>query len=584
MNIYLKWADQNFSNQAEIPIFDLKITQEENTFAKADLTLEAGVSLPPATTEGLIRGENQDLFFKGRLVGAPVHIGGDFAGIQLIAFPADFKEKIRALQQDGRIPPFWDPLWIPPEKYENFEEIQDRRPASLYCDRKTGDLSLSDWFEGRQSLRFAENFFADSLKFKLIRAPLQSCTVTVQASWIQEETGVTNLAPAIRKAFPRAKVNTFTKNALLKNWPVSGKKLGRSGYWIVKSKLKPVTPSPLYPAYSQAIPLREEGEDSKPYRVKRHWFKPTLWVGWRVRQRRKETLSLTLHHAFQPLFPGEGPHKTVTFRLQNINPGSHSYAWQPNIFYRRGTKAYTKQGLYTCLAAHTSSLEFKKDHQLWAFKKPFHTPLGHPARASFFLTERGYKAAEHAMEIAKVELAQSARCFEVSFEAPWEHLKEVTTDTSLTLSDPRLPGGKVTGKVTAYTLHAKGETGERIGHVTFLCAVGKGNNTPQEGPATPQYGAEDYGEKDYQVYENSVCQTPSGLSYFRYDGQQPPPSLSMGRWIRSVELMHGPQAQEADIQQCTHQSPAHLQKTLSQKPTHLRLVLKDLRTKETLDV
>ncbi|OJW50573.1 MAG: hypothetical protein BGO67_05725 [Alphaproteobacteria bacterium 41-28] len=518
MNIYLTWLPVFLAEKDNLSIFDLEISQEENCFSKARLVIDALSFLPQPGTEGVIREQDGEILFQGSLVGSPIKMEGDFAEIELIARPNDFLEKSAALQKESRTPPYWDELWVSPEHQDDFQQVQDVRAASLYCDRRTGELSHSNWFEGEQVLSLHQDFFLDSLRVKGVGAPLKACTVKVHAHWVQSESGVSNLSSSIRRAFPHFKVSTYTQNSLLKKWPQRGKRIGKSGVWVIKSELKPTFPtSPLYQRFSPSLPLAEKGDQPKPYCLERHWFKPTLIVGWQVQQRRKETLSLTLLHNFQPLFPGETEQKTLEFTLQNINPDAGAYAWRPETYYRSGAKVSSKNGIYRCKTAHTSGLSFEENREFWHFKKVFHTPLGDPARSSFFLTKRGYQAAEHAMERAKVALAKSARCLEVSFEGPWESFKAVTTDTSITLSDPRLPGGEITGKVVKYALIAKGETGERFGCVTLLCALGTGKTERLDLTPIPHYAMDGYCENLYQAHENAVCQTVSGLSYFRYD-------------------------------------------------------------------
>lgn len=584
MNIYLKWNEYKNSNNIIIDLFDLGICQVENHFAKARLVIDALSPLPQSGTEGIIVQENQQVLFKGLLVGSLVKIDGAFGEIELIAKPLDFSNKVSALQKANRIPPYWDGLWVPSEKHNNFQEIQDVRTASLFCDPRTGELSMSDWFDGRKTIALHQKFFPSSLHIKLLKQPLQACTINVHAHWVQRNRGISNLGPQIRKTFPYRKMSTYTEKAIVEKWPEPRKRLGRSGLWILKSKLKPVTPSSnRYPTYSPPLPMGEEGGPLKTYRAKRYWFKPILWVRWQVNQKRRETLSLTLQHHVQPLFPGEGEHKTMEYTLQNINPDPDCYGWEPEHFYHKDTKVAHQNGIYKCKSDHSSSLSFEEDKELWIFKKLFHTPLGNPARSSFFLTDRGYQAAEHAMERAKVKLAKSARCLEVSFEGPWEELKEVTTDCSIILTDPRLPGGEVKGKVVKYALIAKGETGERFVQVTLLCAPGTGKEAVVEAQPTPVYSAEDYGEGAYQVHENQVCQTPSGLFYFRYDEQTPSESHHYGPLLRGIQLTNGPAEQETEMLKHAYKSPAALKKTLSDNPTGLRLFFRDLRTKERLD-
>jgi hypothetical protein len=584
MNIYLTWLTVFLNEKDNLSIFDLEISQEENCFSKARLIIDALSSLPQPGTEGVIREEDGEILFQGSLVGSPTKMEGDFTEIELIAKPNDFLEKNAALQKESRKLPYWDELWVRAEHHNDFQEVQDVRHASLYCDRRTGELSHSDWFEGKQTLSLSQDFFPASLQVKGVRAPLKACTVKVHAHWVQSDSGVSNLNSPIRRAFPHFKVCTYTQNSLLKKWPQSGKRLGKSGIWVIKSELKPMFPtSPLYPRFSPPIPLTEAGDQPKPHRFERHWFKPTLIVGWQLQQRRKETLSLTLLHDFQPHFPGEAAQKPLEFTLQNINPDPGAYAWRPETYYRQGAKVSYKNGVFRCKAAHTSGLSFEEDRNFWHLKKVFHTPLGDPARSSFFLTERGYQAAEHAMERAKVALAKSARCLEVSFEGPWESFKEVTTDTSVTLSDPRLPGGEVTGKVVKYALIAKGETGERFGRVTLLCALGTGKRERLDLKPIPHYALDGYCEDLYQVHENTICQTPSGLTYFRYDDCAPQEEFKRGPLLRGIELTNGPDEQEAEMGRHAYTSPFVVKKALSQRPTRLRLFFKDLRTKERLD-
>ncbi len=319
MDVYLIWNQKITINKESISIFDLEISQEEGKFSKARLVVASDMPLPPTDTEALIQGENQEVFFKGLLVGAPLKREGYFSEIEFIARPSDFLEKLNVLQKESRVPPYWDALWLRPEKRKDDQEIQGVRTASLYCDRRTGELSWSDWFEGRKVVDLSQHIFQDSLSVNLVRNPLKSCTVNVSAHWVQSEEGITDLAPAIRRSFPHHKMSTYTQKALTEKWPEPGKRLGRSGLWVVRSELKPMFPvSRLYPRYSSSLLLEGEEKRRKAYRLERHWFKPTFWVGWRYQQKRKETLSLTLSHDFQSIMPGDGEHKVLDFTLQNM--------------------------------------------------------------------------------------------------------------------------------------------------------------------------------------------------------------------------------------------------------------------------
>ena len=174
MNIYLKWSGDYLLSMPPLSLFNLEISQKENCFARVRLVIDALAVLPQTGTEGLITLENNDILFKGLLVGNLVKIDGCFGEIELIGKPIDFFDKNKALQKENRSAPYWDGLWIPPEKINDFEEIQDVRTASLFCHPRTGELSLSDWFEGRKIFAIHQKFSYQSLQVTLRKPPLQA--------------------------------------------------------------------------------------------------------------------------------------------------------------------------------------------------------------------------------------------------------------------------------------------------------------------------------------------------------------------------------------------------------------------------
>lgn len=571
MTLILNWT----TSTNTLDPFDIEISQEEGEFAKAKIIIEARAPLPKIGTEGTLHHDNE-LLFKGILESVPHKLVGHFTEIVLMARPHDFLKQLHEIQKELKVHPFWDPLYIRPEKRNHVEERQDVKPTSLYCDRRTGKLSLSKWSSGAQSIDIKGNFFEDSLQVKTIGKPLKACSVQVHASWVQRQSNVANLSPAIRRAFPHSKVNTYTKESLQNKWPETGKRIGRSGIWVLKSKLRPVNPpSSLYPKYSPQLSLEDTKGIMKTHRIRRHWFKPTLWVCWQAHQKRKETITFTLNHES---YPETGDLKHLEFKLQNINPDPKAYPWQPATGYRKGEKICHGNSLYRCHTAHTSSMTF--DEKNWTYKKTFHTPLGSPARASFFLTDRGYQAFEHALERAHTELRKSRRTLEVSFEASWEELKSITTDSSVKLKDPRLPEGEIKGEVVKYMLFAKGETGELFGRVTLLCLQDRAPIQRQVPTTKPVFVLRSYCEDNYQVQDNHLTQTPTGIQYYRYDDQSPP-AFAQGNVVTGLELLNGPLEQEADMR--THKTSSSLKKAMARKSTRIRLHFTDLRTKDCIE-
>ncbi len=577
MNINLKWKSGDGYVMSHIPIFYLKIQEKENHFAEATLTIDALTVLPSEGTEGVLEKEDGSRLFKGQLKGSPTKVDSYFADIVLIAIPVDFKDKNEVLQKQSRIAPYWNELWINPQKRTDYEENQSVQLASLYCDRITGDLSWSDWFHGKHHLHLDQHFFQDSLFLKTHETPLKKCTVNVTAHWIQSDTGIDDLSPAIRRAFPHYKMSTYTERSLSAKWPQRGQRIGRSGIWVLKSDLKPV------PATTKFSPPLSLEKEEKTYRVIRHWFKPSLWVRWHYQQKRTEVLSVTLEHHNKSLIPNVNNHKILNYTLQNINPDPHVYSWQPELYYSNGSKVIHENKMYGCHTPHTSDLSFEKDERFWNLKRTFHTPLGHPARASFFLTDQGYLATEHALEIAKKELAKTARCLEVYLEGRWDELESVTTDMTISLSDSRLPEGKFIGKVVKHMLIAEGETGKRWAQLTLLSPSGYLPLMRREENPIPSHISASYCESDYQVFENAISTTPSGIQYFRYDDQCPPNTFQRSSILHRIELKNGPLEQEEQLVSQTYESAKQIDKALRNHATRIRLYFKDLRTRERLE-
>ena len=218
-----------FKNHKSIPLFDVEISQEEGSFARAKMLIAAGTPLPPTGTEAIIQGKTT--LFRGSLIELPVKVDGNFAEIECIAIPVSLHEDVQRIQNESRISPYWDMLYVSDLTSET--EIQDAHTSSLYYDRRGGVLTRSDWFEGRHTLDISHDFFKDSLVLRIVRSPLLSCTLNIHAYWVQQEEGVENLSSSIRFSFPRGKVSTYTKNAIVEKWPHIGKRVGKSGVWVL---------------------------------------------------------------------------------------------------------------------------------------------------------------------------------------------------------------------------------------------------------------------------------------------------------------------------------------------------------------
>ena len=127
-------------------------------------------------------------------------------------------------------------------------------------------------------------------------------------------------------------------------------------------------------------------------------------------------------------------------------------------------------------------------------------PIGDLSRRSYFPTDRGLWSLEYLIAVARARLRLRSRAISIGFDCKFERAVNLSCRKNVQLFEPRLPGGSVTGKVTAYQLSFHGDTKEIIGHVIIGCAVGY-NNIVHESTGTPVYVDEGYVDTGYQFYE-----------------------------------------------------------------------------------
>ena len=64
------------------------------------------------------------LFF-GRLVGIPTNILQEVVTLQFVAKPIDFLSQKQALAETLKVRPYWDPVFIDPDKRDDVETIME---------------------------------------------------------------------------------------------------------------------------------------------------------------------------------------------------------------------------------------------------------------------------------------------------------------------------------------------------------------------------------------------------------------------------------------------------------------------------
>lgn len=568
----------------DLYVFNLSITQKEDEVARAEIKTandEKKLQILEKFKKFFISWENEgqiELVFTGIFAGLNKRAEGHFCVFELFAASADLTEKIENYLERQKVHPYWDPLFVPPEKRGKSLEVQDTQLSSLYVDRRTWALSRSGFFEGSESLDLKGNFIRDSLVIKKVQEPLSAVNVRLKAEWVQDESGAVNIARAIERKFPGFQINSFSSIAIEANWPKSGQKLGKSGYEVIHSRFDKVWEKRTY-----SPPLSVSNSDQRHY-VPRHWYKSRLYLRWQYRQKRKESLVFTLKHDLLQGVSLVGSVKDISVCLENINPDPHGHRWIPQAYYKAGMMITIGAYTYVAREDHKSTLSFEEDRGFWNLVSESELSGPKKERETFFLTPRGQKAYEHALTLAQYHLARSARSHEITVTGAWEDLVSVTTDHSLALEDPRIPGGRVKGKVVFYKIYAEGESGFRAVDVTIAPALGidTGRSVAPEVYA-PEYALDGYVEGG--VFEESgTLRNSCGVQYYCYQNQRPQQSIDCHRlqtlgMVRRIKVKNGPAQQFRALKN----SDGLFREVLKSMPTQVQVDLYDLRTRPCFD-
>lgn len=556
MKFYYAWGregetyDEGIHCREDEKIISFSMDQKEGEFAylRVQIPVDHQWSLI-GKTWGFFScdmGCGPELLFQGRLLGMPTSFDGEWMTLELEGRPFDQCSKIKALVKTLQVAPYWDPLFVGKDDLDDPVEVLDGRQILYYWNPKTHEVTLSDLFEGRETKNL-NNAFYDSLKIRVGEAPYSACEVTVTARWVQRYEGQVNASPYLERAFAEGLPNTFTGADLKLKWWLKGEHMGRSGYAVDWSELEEINPNGAY--YSGWSPPL--GDPNNPKFLKRHWFFPNLRLGWKYQQRRKETARFTLQNDLKSGIEG-GEVKHLNLNLQNIcHDGEHGF-WQKNHLFTVGYRVLHEGCVYSCIESHTSEHYFEDAY--WQQVEGDVFVPSQETQSTFFLTERGKEALNHALEVAKSYLAGSLRSVEISVQAPFEELMDISLEHSVVLEDSRLPGGRVQGKVIRIQLIGKGEGGRFYGEITLGCSVGNGSQ----------------GEVKFQNFDH-LGPTKGILR---------PEELRSSDLIQSVKIINPPGEQlEHLMAQGEDVSDEHLR----EKTTDVLIELRDIRTSVTLD-
>jgi hypothetical protein len=607
MIYYFAWLKEKEPFSPEIhcrhdeEIFYLEIHHKSGGFPLADVVIspskKGGGYEAPYALLSWDWGQGPQVGFYGRLLTMPLAIEGEYVRLQFTAEPEDSQAQLSQLHEQLKDTPHWDPLFVPQSAQGDPRESLESRSALYEWSRTSGQVTLSSLFQGAHSIDLGENFKPDSLKIRLTQVPLSSVKVTLKAEWIQHAFGQEDIAPLIASHFPHGQMSTLTPEHFKMSWPGAGVSLGRSGYGVMRSQLVEKFPSgsldlPQGEACQTPPFWHEEGEKGKPSqsRLPRAWFSGVLQVGWLYRQKRREVVTFTLFQKTQPLGPFSSRQRSLGIALQPVGTDFPLVPWSPQKPYQQGQRVLWEGKVYTCQEDHGPTGTQPVASSQWGGEGLAYG-LTHPAQASFFNTDRGRHAIGHALDCAKAHLVATSRAVELTVTGQWQSLSSLSTDHTLSLVDPRLPGGRASGKVVSYKMVADGQKGDFYVTVTIACALGEGPQLHGEGGigGMDSYGEEGVMAGSYGVGDTAFYETEEGVKFMPYEHQSPKegvlhPYALRGRDILSSITLAYPASDQIEyLEENQYPKTKNIRALLRQIPTKLKLQFRSLKTRPLLE-
>lgn len=399
----------------------------------------------------------------GALTGAPRGIQGERVTLEITARLDDWEAQRDALLATLKTAPHYDPLF---DETGEQDDVLAGWPGLIAWDRVTGLPSFSHFLTGSALYTAAQPIFA-SVSGEPERPPVNAVEISLEASWLDEATIETTVS-----ALP---LTTIAPIALRDAWPSLGDDLG--GGWIVAgAELSFSAPRPEAfdsVIFTGALPHHDATVASVSLRNNRS-------------QARRETAVVRVVAAVQPLLPAVA--EAERYGLPVVGSGEDLDPWSPGASYNEGDRVFYGASLYAAAISHVAGDFF--DPALWTLVSPFSSAVG----ASFFGSDRGRAAIDHAIARAVARLTYAGRNYRVSFRVPLTEALGLSLSHEAEITDRRLPGGRARGKIISYGFTFGAAPTATI---EIACATGLGGSSvpvrPAIDPAPVVLGPASYG-------------------------------------------------------------------------------------------
>ncbi|MBX9697728.1 MAG: hypothetical protein K2X53_06560 [Alphaproteobacteria bacterium] len=608
---YFAWVEEYESfdstrhNRMDADIFKILLHQEEGAFAEAHIQLKHPLDPEDVRVQTLTNkkaflsmGVNGDvtLLFCGRLVPLPLKGHGLIQEFKLTSRPVDATSQLEWLHHRLKQDPMrFHPYFVSASEEDDVRSTLEGGTDLHYWCPRSHKLSLSNIFNGTTSVTLDRDCLADTLQCRFTHAPFSTVDVALKARWLQDHRGTLSITKALRQLGENGLLKTFTGGDLKRRWWRVGQKLHQANYWVEESALDEV--SDYFPqaleaneSYSSPItlsphdPLNKHQGPTK-VRLKRKCYKPKLVLGWKVRLVRDETLVFTLSQRLQSHTMPQNETRSLRFNLHALSRADSAHPWRPHHAYAAGDLINHAGNLLKCRYPHRSGAEFEDYHELFEITGPA-PDIPFRRLSSFFTTQAGYSAFDHAINRAAAYLLASARALEISFKVPIDYAPLITCDSTICLEHAQLPRGRASGKVKQFRLVIDADASKTFIEIVLAVSVA----SPHARQIHPDKRANAYVFQNYfeeeaeDPYATNYRQTSFGLQHERFDDQKPTDFFGnnvehdAAGLLRGLSLLNTACAQEAHIQAECYPKRHSLQSILKECRTTLTLHLNKLKS------
>jgi hypothetical protein len=559
---YFAWIDEAETfdpavhNRFDENILGGQIGQHEGDFAFASLEIKnprVGLLAPGRKVWAFVAYDdgigNVHPLFKGRLIAIPDNIFDQVVTMQFTARPSDFVEKKRWLANQLRELPYWDPLLIAPDRWDDDDTVLEARSALWHIDPVTHDLTISDVLvpeDGVIDFNTDEHFY-DGISLQLGSAPLRTCRVTATYPWINSGSGSIDLSTRLMMMYPDKRdyelIWSYTFDGLSKDWPKPNSKFG-NGWVVLEGDLIDVTYSSVklmpIPAFINPMTVPHALPEGSLV-----FEQPITHLFDIVTTAASGGLSIenVLADAVMAV-PGWG-----IPRLSLAYAGSRNYAQTIDFTLTADVQSIvTDAGGDDILEINLTS-NVATDPGYWGNNEY------EVSGRDFVNSPRGLQSVEHLLLLARANMCARARAIEISFEAPWNKCinEGISLRKGALKHNPRLPGGQASGKIKSYVWSFGGDGVFKCG-ITIGCSIGYGGAITGD-VGTPGYIEDDYIDPTHFRRENTIVLL--GTNDVTYTMPSPevfddgidfrPGGIWSGNAVKNMSVTNGPNEQAAAI-------------------------------------